>query len=231
MNDTPWLKFDAEKWLSGEIQEATPESRSLYIDMIALSWSRDIVLLRSLKRRDCYSDDALEELIELGMCQIVSGKLKIAWIERMKDATQEMVERNRVRAKHAADARWGNKQCLDDAKSIPQAMHQAQDGEENENRLRVIRDGEGDESETGTDASSPPPSFSHELGKIQRVCRVNHDDSGWRHLFDWCHSLNPKLFDMAMTKAVQAQHPNKPYLSEVDEWARRINQANQGETE
>jgi len=233
-DDLYWFKWIPGEHLSRKVALCSIAGQGMFAKVCSIWW-RDKKpvqrkeLLKHFRSQKRQATAALDELVEDGIIDAIGDGYNVKFLQ---EQYLELTER------HQKFVDAGRKGGLSRKGGLTQAEGSLKGGYSDATETLKHIDIDIDteyradvDVDTRVPPATPASGWSNEWGKILRLCRNNQDELGWRHLYIWCVKQHPKLFDMAIAKAIEATKPNKPYLSEVDEWARKINQANQGETE
>lgn len=102
--ELPFFKFEPSEWDSGNIQICSREVKGLFIDLCALYWNRvgELPYALALQKLCNGSKDALQELIDNQIIQVIDGNILIEFLEEQLLEFGNVSEKRR----NAAKKRW-----------------------------------------------------------------------------------------------------------------------------
>jgi hypothetical protein len=102
--ELPFFKFEPSEWDSGNIQICSREVKGLFIDLCALYWNRvgELPYALALQKLCNGSTDALQELIDNQIIQVIEGNIFIEFLEEQLLEFGNVSEKRR----NAAKKRW-----------------------------------------------------------------------------------------------------------------------------
>ena len=140
-NPYPWFKFDAESWLSGNIQFQPPEYQAIFINICCLIWkSKHALALQLLCMRYPHAKqmvtDAVQSLTDAGMIEMDDDQnISVKFItEQIGDTEVRSQKRS-----DAANKRWNNASAMQVHTSAMQT-----DAEESKSKSKKRGEGDAD---------------------------------------------------------------------------------------